>query len=621
MKHITRHRDTHGILERWSHPARPINAAFFFYHRGSKIQKSFDGLVRSILLQILIAMPALCNFIPEKCLPQPGRVKFDWNPANLDDALQSVLAQRPTSLKICLFIDALDEFDGHLEILADFLKNLINGGCKVCFSSRPRDILEKHFGSCPGISIHDHTKRDIQIYTVERLANLPGVRGSTYLPGDIRDAIKNAVKEIRQKANGVFLWVKLALDRIEQDKVPTSGLFKHLHDLPTELEDFYASIIDRIPHEFRWETYLTLDVIFRAFEEQNTRTIFQIVQCAQCQTLDECLEALQNRKDFCQFCYDLKERCGGLIEIPEPFNLNNRVRLMHETVREFISSPRFQEVIVGPAAIFNAQNGYTELAKLFLVAAKCPPNMIIFGGHEKQILLKLCMSYCHFAESTTGLCQSELIDSLKPSDWKKLHDIYFENERIFIPGFPTSAVDFAVRSGLSIYIQQKLANSENVESISQEVLHSVTETTTETELLNRENLWYQFFDIDLDRMARIALERSRSRYPGATAFGSLLLTQTISQCPEYAYDLGVTINRVHGSERLINLARVFLENGQDPDMEMIEESRFVARPCGSPKGPRPLHIAFNNMAELILSYNADPNARDRAGRTPLDVAL
>jgi hypothetical protein len=35
-------------------------AKFFFHHRGSEIDRSFKGLLRALLLQILEAFPQLC---------------------------------------------------------------------------------------------------------------------------------------------------------------------------------------------------------------------------------------------------------------------------------------------------------------------------------------------------------------------------------------------------------------------------------------------------------------------------------------------------------------------------------------------------------------------------------
>ncbi|OJD32091.1 kinesin light chain p46822 [Diplodia corticola] len=621
MKHIAYHENTHQFLDKWTYPARLVKAGFFFYYRGSRIQKSFDGLIRSVLLRILEEVPELCQYIPSKCLPLPGKTNFDWSPGNLYDALRSVLEQRRMRLKICLFIDALDEFDGHLEILADFIETLIEGGCKVCFSSRPRDILQKHFGSLPGIDMQDYTEADIQSYTWGRLTSFADV-----LTG-VRDTVHSAVVAITRKANGVFLWVKLVLDRIEQEGISSDRISTLLHQVPEELEDFYATIIERIPDEFRWEIYLTLDVMLRAREEPFLPQIFWIVKWAQCYTLGECFEKLQEEDDFLGFCHRLKERCGGLIEIAEPFNTRTRIRLIHETVREFVGGPGFQELMVGRAALFRAQNGYTELAKLYLAALRFPSNVKI--ETHAYGLTEMCMLYCHLAESTTGVCQSQLIDALQPDDFANVASTArsvacVDNDGTHIkdiPVCPTSAIGFAVSSGLLIYMQQKLGHGDTSDTMIEEALHAVVQIVKNLQR-HKWRLWDKDAPPDHHQMARLLLEApGKSHYLGATAFGSLFLNQSGTDGFAYANQAFLAIGQYHDSKSILDLARLFLSNGQDANMELTEESRFAVGRCGNPRGPKPLHLAVNKMAELLLSYNAEINATDREGRTPLDAAI
>ncbi|OTA65067.1 hypothetical protein K449DRAFT_366781 [Hypoxylon sp. EC38] len=65
MKFLLNDSRTSELLHHW-HPmssTRQITANFFFHYRGNVVQKSFEGLLRSIILQILKAEPSLFSII------------------------------------------------------------------------------------------------------------------------------------------------------------------------------------------------------------------------------------------------------------------------------------------------------------------------------------------------------------------------------------------------------------------------------------------------------------------------------------------------------------------------------------------------------------------------------
>jgi hypothetical protein len=68
---------------------------------------------------------------------------------------------------------------------------------------------------------------------------------------------------------------------------------------------------------------------------------------------------------------------------------------------------------------------------------------------------------------------------------------------------------------------------------------------------------------------------------------------------------------------MVNTARVFLENKQDPNVDIIKSMaiREEATWC------KALHINWKDMTYLLLEFKADVNALDSSGLTPLDVCL
>jgi hypothetical protein len=53
MKYIYQSRQTWNLLHDWRSDSLEIKACFFFHHRGSPLQKSFEGVLRSLIIQIM----------------------------------------------------------------------------------------------------------------------------------------------------------------------------------------------------------------------------------------------------------------------------------------------------------------------------------------------------------------------------------------------------------------------------------------------------------------------------------------------------------------------------------------------------------------------------------------
>jgi len=91
----------------------------------------------------------------------------EWSKQRLEDIFRQICAQDLFDLDLCLFLDALDEYDGRPEFVSRFLKVLSEEEAfprtkvKVLFSSRPWTIFQEEFAGCPGFKIHDHTKEDM----------------------------------------------------------------------------------------------------------------------------------------------------------------------------------------------------------------------------------------------------------------------------------------------------------------------------------------------------------------------------------------------------------------------------------------------------------------------------
>lgn len=82
-------------------------------------------------------------------------------------------------LKVCLFTDGLDEFEGyddqddHLYLIELFRSLASSPSIKVCLSSRPLLIFEESFRESPGLCLQDLTSGGIRRFVTDRLFNDP----------------------------------------------------------------------------------------------------------------------------------------------------------------------------------------------------------------------------------------------------------------------------------------------------------------------------------------------------------------------------------------------------------------------------------------------------------------
>lgn len=53
MKYLISHPDTDGNLQSWANGARLVTASYFFWNAGTDMEKSQEGLLQSLLHEVL----------------------------------------------------------------------------------------------------------------------------------------------------------------------------------------------------------------------------------------------------------------------------------------------------------------------------------------------------------------------------------------------------------------------------------------------------------------------------------------------------------------------------------------------------------------------------------------
>ncbi|KAM0435131.1 hypothetical protein ACHAPT_003221 [Fusarium lateritium] len=245
MKFAAGHKETPECLRQWAGNGELVLAKHFFTIYGTAIQRSLEGLVRSLLHSILEGQPKLMKELLPARWATTSKQPI-WTPSELESTLRAV-ANTDLPAHICFFIDGLDEYSGdHLDI-CQTLKGLSQSPfIKVCVSSRPWNVFEDAFGSSrrSKLYMHELTYEDILRYTQARLEEHP--RWSFFSSGSKAAASQSLVNEVVDKSMGVFLWVflvtRLLREGLNNDD-SFSDLRRRVSSYPEDLEKFFKHIL------------------------------------------------------------------------------------------------------------------------------------------------------------------------------------------------------------------------------------------------------------------------------------------------------------------------------------------------------------------------------------------
>ncbi|KAI5459735.1 hypothetical protein BGZ63DRAFT_388556 [Mariannaea sp. PMI_226] len=342
MKWTADHDKTQKALEKWASPKKHVIAAHYFWSGGLKIQKSQKGLIQTLLYDIFRMSPEL---IPEiyprrwsKTSLLDSENSKEWTMHELLDALRQIANHCDVRAKYCVFIDGIDEFEGDHFELCHLLKGLsASPNFKFCLSSRPWNVFEDAFGvdSTRKLYLHDLTRQDILIYIKSWFAQHPRRNESNFSNAQMQGIINT----ITQRAQGVFLWVFLALKSLRDGLVNGDkflDLQRRLESLPTDLEDFFKHMLDLVDPFYHKNMARLLRIAVNARQSLNLQfyymheyeyedTDYAINMPVESHT-PEGIEAM-----LVECRRRINARCGGLLEVKD-----DRVEFLHRTVRDFL---------------------------------------------------------------------------------------------------------------------------------------------------------------------------------------------------------------------------------------------------------------------------------------------
>jgi hypothetical protein len=298
MKFIHDDSRTKKALKRWAGPNELVILHFFFWNLGTNLQKSHAGLLRGLLHAALEQHPELIPAVFPKAYRNWGTWDDDYATASEDenktrrehvddheaghvddDGTEHTEAPEPEYievkkafellisksgyLRLAIFIDGIDEFDGDHREMATFLRSLASHHVKLIISSRPLNTCLHSLSGCPTLRLHDLTRRDMTAYVHgELLTHHLMTRLVEVFPTEA----PHLASEIVDKAEGVFLWIKLVV-RMLIKGLENGDSLEELHAtlsaLPSDLRDLYTRMFAKMDLIYRKESA----VMFRLKEK------------------------------------------------------------------------------------------------------------------------------------------------------------------------------------------------------------------------------------------------------------------------------------------------------------------------------------------------------------------
>lgn len=372
MSFIVNHKSTTKHLQSLAAPRAVKLIEAYFWNAGSSLQKSFKGLLATVLLQLLeqADVPTRESLLKIQGFGQKTSID-DWSTGQLERQIQALLSS--PRHKFCLVFDGLDEVEAESfepdDIVVSFIEMVSRlDNVKCCISSRPLPLFELAFSTGARLQLEQLNHRDIDMFFQDRLQSSIAKLGALLT----EDEFKELRSQFNFKADGVFLWAHLALESILQG-LRHQNAFKHLLErleaLPSQLESLYAhmlSLNNRDSHLYRQEaaSFIRNMLLLLEFDFPITFTfrpnLLQFTLCFD-DRFSSARSSDTNRDLLAEACNEMKTRiitrCAGLLEVktlysqdrkhsydllPLPLVLadkrSQRVQLIHRTVKDFLLS-------------------------------------------------------------------------------------------------------------------------------------------------------------------------------------------------------------------------------------------------------------------------------------------
>lgn len=603
--------------QRSSTGAKRISASFFFHARGSALQTSLKGLLQTVLSQLIAADSGIEELVFRQLMKRGLSQGGDLDTNQLQQAFEDVLRQKKTAYQLYLFFDALDEYAGKPETMVEFLEWILERSqgsmttVKICFSSRPWTCFLDNFDNCPGFRIHEYTHEDILTYIRGRLREVLAMRLLLDYP-ETMDAhrLHSVIEHVADKAEGVFIWVVLVMNDLvkKSTNATLDDMDAIVASCPSELSNFYTRLFRTVDPAKLRDCLIMVEIVLREGSVP-FHHFAGIFTCAPVKTAQD-FPNTSDEIDYAEIRRKIAD-CQGLLQIvagkDNEQGQKEQVQFLHQTLKEYASTPDFSTSILGRSNPGLTENGYTYIAKYMVF---CTLRAVQRPGHRFHLATTYTEGIwrnwnpVYLAELTTGQSLGYL--------WNSLDTLQFTTQlKLAVPLSESKhpVLAFAVAYNIMIYVEECL-----------EVESSPTRIYDDFPLLHFAGSG-EMVSLLLHHGADINATPWQAQLR-ATAMGYFQKDAGGTAWQNFWKDTryGNPYRRSH--HFCSSLAREFLKAGQSPNAVIDTKSGGTA-----------LHHLFYRLDEydesdglkeitsLFLDYGAEINALDCGGHTILDICM
>lgn len=375
-----------------------IQLEFFYSARGTELQRTFDGMLRSLLHQ-LFSQDALTR--PQIRAIFEGNTRsfgnspngWKWHLSELKALFLKAVVAAAERRPVTIFVDALDEAGEHsarqiMEYLHLLHKQVASteAQMKICVSCRHYPIVTSR-STTYEIMVEHHNSSDIARFIDDTLC-LEDVARRDPTELETWQALK---PELARRAQGVFQWAHLIVPLVQKrvDKGESIlGIRPKLKDVPPKLRDVYIHILKNVIDEedralsfwlFQWVLFaarsLTVEEVRAALTKQGSDQI----------TTNETMKVR------------IKTLSGGLLEsLNAPVSaqrFEDYVQVSHQSVNDFMRAEglallarlcgNISAILLSPANNYDSTNVHCQChARLYQTCLDYLSSADVYGYED-----------------------------------------------------------------------------------------------------------------------------------------------------------------------------------------------------------------------------------------------